>query len=196
MNRLILGLVTFFGVHLISMLALDWRNRVAERLGTRVWQGIYSVVALIGFYLIVSGYGAARASAALVYTTPQELRYVAAVLMLPFFPLALASVFSGRIRTRVQHPLLLSAMLWAVAHLLTNGSAADLLLFGTFLIWAIAVRRSLAQRPARRMIALPASPTNDVIAVVGGLALYVAFVLWLHVRWIGVPALAINQATG
>lgn len=196
MNRLILGLVTFFGVHLISMLALDWRNRVAERLGTRVWQGIYSVVALIGFYLIVSGYGAARASAALVYTTPQELRYVAAVLMLPFFPLALASVFSGRIRTRVQHPLLLSAMLWAVAHLLTNGSAADLLLFGTSLIWAIAVRRSLAQRPARRMIALPASPTNDVIAVVGGLALYVAFVLWLHVRWIGVPALAINQATG
>ena len=98
-------------------------------------------------------------------------------------------MFSGRIRARTQHPLLLSAMLWAVAHLLTNGSAADLLVFGTFLVWAIAVRRSLAQRPARRMIALPTSATNDVIAVVGGLALYAAFILWLHARWIGVPAL-------
>ncbi len=192
MNKLILGLAIFFGVHSISMLALGWRNRVAEKLGTRAWQGIYSVAALAGFYLIVSGYGAARSSAALVYAPPEALRYVAAVLMLPFFPLALASVFSGRIRARTQHPLLLSAMLWSVAHLLTNGSVADLLLFGTFLVWALAVRRSLAQRPARRMIALPASAINDVIAVAGGLALYVAFVLRLHVRWIGVPALALN----
>lgn len=192
MEKLILGLVIFFGVHSVSMLALGWRNRTAERLGTRAWQGIYSVAALVGFYLIVSGYGVARLSAAVVYATPQELRYVAAVLMLPVFPLALASVFSGRIRARTQHPLLLAAMLWSAAHLLTNGSAADLLLFGTFLIWAIAVRRSLAQRPARRMIALPASAANDVIAVVGGVALYAAFVLWLHARWIGVPALAVT----
>lgn len=190
MEKLILGLAIFFGVHSISMLALGWRNRVAERLGTRAWQGIYSVAALIGFYLIVSGYGAARSSAAVVYAAPQELRYVAAVLMLPFFTLALAAVFSGRIRARTQHPLLLATMLWTVAHLLTNGSGADLLLFGTFLVWAIAVRWSLAQRPARRMIALPASATNDVIAVVGGLALYAAFILWLHARWIGVPVLA------
>lgn len=189
MEKLILGLAIFFGVHSISMLALGWRNRVAERLGTRAWQGIYSVAALAGFYLVVTGYGAARSSATVVYTTPQELRYVAAVLMLPFFPLALASVFAGRIRARAQHPLLLAAMLWSVAHLLTNGSVADLLLFGAFLVWAIAVRRSLARRPARRMIALPASATNDVIAVGGGLALYAAFILWLHVRWIGVPVL-------
>jgi uncharacterized membrane protein len=69
---------------------------------------------------------------------------------------------------------------------LTNGSVADLLLFGVFLAWAIAVRVSLAHRPARRMIALTASATNDIIAVAGGLALYAAFILWLHARWIGV----------
>ena len=189
MNKLILGLAIFFGVHSISMLALGWRNRLAERLGTRSWQAIYSVVSLIGFYLIVSGYGAARPNAEVVYTTPQEFRYLAAILMLPFFPLALASVFSGRIKARAGHPLLLAAMLWTGAHFLTNGSSADLLLFGAFLAWAILVRLSLAHRPARRPIALPASATNDVIAVVGGLALYAAFVLWLHVRWIGVPVL-------
>jgi len=187
MNKLILGLAAFFGVHSISMLALDWRNRVAERLGARAWQGIYSLISLVGFYLIVSGYGAARSGAEVLYSTPASFRYLAALLMLPFFTLALASVFTGRIRARTQHPLLLATMLWSVAHLLTNGSVADLLLFGVFLAWAIAVRASLGRRPARKMIALPASATNDIIAVAGGLALYVAFLLWLHARWFGAP---------
>ena len=189
MNRLILGLAVFFGVHSISMVALGWRNLVVERLGTRAWQGIYSVAALLGFYLLISGYGAARVSAAVLYVSPAWLHYVAAVLMLPAFTLGLASVLPGRIKNRTQHPLVLAAMLWAVAHLLTNGSVADLLLFGAFLVWSVAVRTSLARRPARRPIALPRSGANDAIAVIGGLALYVAFILWLHARWIGVPVL-------
>lgn len=191
MNKLILGLAVFFGVHSISLLALGWRNRVAERLGSRVWQGIYSVIALLGFYLLVTGYGAARSSAAVLYVTPSWLHYVAAVLMLPVFPLALASVLPGRIRARAGHPLLLATMLWAVAHLLTNGSAADLLLFGVFLVWSVAVRLSLVQRPARPIRVLPASPVNDAIVVVGGLALYAVFVLWLHARWFGTAPLGV-----
>jgi uncharacterized membrane protein len=189
MNKLILGLAVFFGVHSISLLALALRNRIAERLGTLVWQGIYSVIALLGFYLLVTGYGAARASAAVLYVTPSWLRYVAALLMLPVFVLAFASVLPGRIRTRAGHPLLLATMLWAAAHLLTNGSVADLLLFGIFLVWAVAVRISLERRPARPIRVLPASSINDAIVVVGGLALYAAFVLWLHARWFGVPPL-------
>ena len=189
MNKFILGLTVFFGVHSISWLALDWRNRVAKRLGTRAWQGIYSVISLLGFYLLVTGYGAARASADVVYVTPSWLRYVSALLMLPVFSLALASVLPGRIRACAGHPLLLATMLWAVAHLLTNGSVADLLLFGIFLVWSVAVRLSLERRPARPIRTLPASPVNDVIVVVGGLALYAAFMLWLHAMWIGVPVL-------
>ena len=189
MTKLILGLAVFFGVHSISMVALGWRNRVVERLGTRAWQGIYSIAALLGFYLLISGYGAARISAAVLYVPPAWLHYVAAVLMLPAFTLGLASVLPGRIKNRTQYPLVLAAMLWAVAHLLTNGSVADLLLFGAFLVWTVAVRTSLARRPARRPIALPRSAANDAIAVIGGLALYVAFILWLHARWIGVPVL-------
>jgi uncharacterized membrane protein len=117
------------------------------------------------------------------------LRYVAALLMLPVFVLALASVLPGRIRARARHPLLLAAMLWAFAHLLTNGSVADILLFGTFLAWSIAVRQSLERRPVRRKIVLPMSAANDAIAIVGGLALYAIFVVWLHARWVGVPVL-------
>ena len=189
MDSLILGLVIFFGVHSISLLALGWRNRIAERLGKHAWQGIYSVAALIGFYLLVSGYGAARASASVLYVSPPWLRYVAALLMLPAFSLALASVLPGRIRARAQHPLLLATMLWAVAHLLTNGSVVDVLLFGTFLVWSVAVRVSLERRPARPIRTLPASAANDVIVVVGGLALYAIFILWLHARWFGASPL-------
>lgn len=191
MKTLILGIVVFFGVHSISMLALPWRDRLADRLGTITWQGIYSVAAAIGLYLIITGYGAAREAAQVLYVPPPWLRYVAALVMLPAFPLALASVFAGRIRAAVGHPLLLATMLWAAAHLLTNGSVADLLLFGVFLAWAVSVRISLGRRPARRPIALPASVLNDVIAVAGGLALYAAFVLWLHARWFGVQPLVV-----
>jgi uncharacterized membrane protein len=189
MERLILGLAVFFGVHCISLVAVGWRDRVAERLGKMTWQGIYSVASLIGFYLLVTGYGAARISTAVLYVTPPVFRYIAALLMLPTFSLALASVIPGRIRTAAQHPLLLATMLWAAAHLLTNGSVADLLLFGTFLAWAIAVRISLEHRPPRPIRVLPSSPANDFVVVIGGLALYAIFILWLHARWLGVSPL-------
>ena len=149
MNRLILGLAVFFGIHSISLLALGWRNRIAERLGRRAWQRIYSIAAILGFYLLISGYAAARVADAVLYVPPVWFRYIAALLMLPAFTLAFASVLAGRIKARTQHPLLLATMLWAVAHLLTNGSVADILLFGTFLVWSVAVRISLGRRPAR-----------------------------------------------
>jgi uncharacterized membrane protein len=192
MERLILGLVVFFGGHSISLLALGWRNRVAARLGPRAWQLVYSIIALLGFYLLVAGYGAARATAAVLYVPPPWLRYVAALLMLPAFTLALASVLPGRIRALSRHPLLVATLLWAVAHLLTNGSVADLLLFGTFLLWAVAVLISLERRPARRKFALRESVANDAIAVVGGLALYAIFIFWLHARWFGVSPLDVT----
>ena len=192
MEMLIVGLVVFFGGHSISLLALGWRNNAAERLGPRAWQFVYSIVALLGFYLLVTGYGAARATSAVLYVAPFWLGYVAALLMLPAFTLALASVLPGRIRALSRHPLLVATLFWAIAHLLTNGSVADLLLFGTFLLWGVAVLISLERRPARRKITLPKSGANDAIAVVGGLALYAIFILWLHAKWFGVSPLGVT----
>jgi len=192
MTKLIFGLVLFFGMHSVSMVALGWRNRMVERLGGGFWQAAYSVASLVGFFLIVSGYGAARQVAEVLYVPPTWLHYVAALLMLPAFTLALASLMPGRIQTLARHPLLLATKLWALAHLLTNGSVADVLLFGSFLVWAAAVRVSLKYRPARPIRMLPASKMNDVIAVVGGLALYAVFMLWLHAKLFGVPPIAMG----
>ena len=190
MNRLLLGLVVFFGVHSISLLALPWRNRIAERLGIRAWRLSYSIAAAIGLYLLISGYGAARGEDGLLYATPYAFRYLAAILMLPAFALALASVFRGRIAARAKHPLLVATMLWSIAHVITNGMVANVLLFGSFLVWSVAVRISLDRRPQRPPIALPESSTNDGIVVVGGLAAYLLVAFWLHARLFGVAPLA------
>jgi uncharacterized membrane protein len=190
MNRLALGLAVFFGVHAISLLALRWRDRMVERVGIRAWRRYYSIAAAVGLYLLIDGYGAARGADGVLYVTPPNFRYLAAILMLPAFTLALAAVFQGRISARARHPLLLATILWSVAHLLTNGATADVLLFGCFLAWAIAVRVSLEFRPQRPPIALRAAPTNDVIACVGGLAAYALVAFWLHARLFGVAPLA------
>jgi uncharacterized membrane protein len=192
MEKFALGFLIFFGAHCISLVAPAWRDRIAERLGKRKWQGIYSIVSLAGLYLLVSGFAAARDSAGIVYATPPSFHYIAAILMLPVFTLVLAAVMPGRIRARVQHPLLLATAIWSAAHLLTNGSVADLLLFGGFLAWSVAVRISLGRRPSRVTFALRASALNDAVALVGGLALYAVFLLWLHARLFGVAPLGIS----
>jgi len=117
------------------------------------------------------------------------MRHVAFLLMLPVFPLILAAYLPGRIKAALKHPMLVAVKTWALAHLLANGMLADVLLFGGFLVWAVAARISLGRRPPRpMMMPLPApSLRNDVIAVVAGLAIYVATLLWLHRALIGVP---------
>lgn len=183
------GLILFFVPHSISMVNEPWRNRIAKRLGEQRWQAIYSVVALAGFILIIWGYGLARQEPAIVYAAPPAMRHVAWLLMLPVFPLLIATYAPGRLRTITKHPMLLATMLWAAAHLLDNGTLADLLLFGSFLIWAVADRISMTRRAQRPLHDLPRTRFNDLIAIVAGLGLYLAFMFGLHGWLIGVPLL-------
>jgi uncharacterized membrane protein len=187
MNVLLLGLVIFFGVHSVSIVNDPWRDRMAAKVGEWTWKGLYALVAIAGFALIVWGYGLARLDPVVVYTPPDWLHPVAMVLLVPVFPLLLAAYLPGRIQTAAQHPMLVATKLWAVAHLLANGTLADVVLFGAFLVWAVLDRISMKHRTQRPIPAIPPTRANDLIAVVGGLALYVAFALWLHGWLIGVP---------
>jgi uncharacterized membrane protein len=188
MGMLVLGLVLFLGVHSVSIVARGWRERVRAQVGGGPWRGLYSLVALAGFVLIAWGYDAARQDAVVLYT-PFPMRHVTAALMLPVFPLVLAAYFPGRIKAAVGgHPMLVGTMLWALAHLLANGTLADLLLFGGFLAWAVADRWSFTRRPPQALKTAPPSGANDWLAVGIGLAAYVVFALWLHQPLIGVPA--------
>ena len=185
----ILGLILFFGIHSIAIVSNAWRDRMADRIGVWPWKGLYAVVALLGLVLIIYGYGLVRTTSAVLYTPAPWLTHLAMLLLLPVFPLLLATYLPGRISSRVKHPMLVATILWAFAHLLVNGRVADLLLFGIFLIWAVADLISMSRREQRAIPGAPASNRNDVIAVALGLILYLLFILGLHALLIGVPVL-------
>jgi uncharacterized membrane protein len=179
MEQLILGLVLFLGMHSVSIVALPLRDRLAAKseLG---WRAAYAVTSLIGIVLVARGYGELRQAPTVLYSSPVWLRHVAALFLLPTFVLFLAPYFSGRIKNATKHPQLVAVKLWAVAHLLVNGTVADVLLFGSFLVWALADRISMKGRPASPVTRAPESAANDTVLVVIGLALYAAMVFWLH----------------
>jgi uncharacterized membrane protein len=185
---LIVGLILFLGVHSVSIIDADWRNQMAARLGQLPWKAIYGLVALVGLYLIVIGYGQARLAVdpIVVYQPPVWMRHITLLLMLPVFALLLAAYLPGRIQRATKHPMLLATKIWALAHLLANGTLADLLLFGSFLIWAVADRISVKRRAPISTPAAPAGRFNDWVALGGGLALYLLFLFWAHKALFGV----------
>ena len=183
MPLLILGLVLFLGIHSVSIVAPAWRDRQLALRGEGAWKGIYSIVALIGFVVLIYGYGLARQSPVVLYTPPTALRHLALLLMLPFFPLLFATYLPGRIKRAVKHPMLVAVKLWAVAHLISNGTLHDVLL-GSFLAWAVFDRIAVKRRAVPHQVpGAPPSAMNDGVAIVGGLVAYAVFVMWAH-RWL------------
>src|SRR5450755_1514051 len=182
---LIAGLALFFAAHSVSIAAPFWRDRMVLLVGTLQWKGLYALIAVGGFAALIWGYSLARHSPIIVFAPPFWLRSATFILMLPVFPLALAAYLPGKIKTATRHPLLAATKLWATAHLLSNGTLAAVLLFGSFLAWAVADRISLKRRAQAPIHTLPASSFNDAIAVIGGLALYILFVWRLHLWLIG-----------
>jgi uncharacterized membrane protein len=191
MTVLVIGLIVFLGIHSISIFAPDFRNQTAARIGAGPWRGIYSLISLVGFALLVWGYGVARSEPVVLYNPPLWTRHVTALLMLPVFPLLFAPYFPGRIKTALKHPMLVAVKLWAVAHLISNGTLADVVLFGGFLAWAVADRISYKHRQQRPLKGAPPTARNDAIVVIVGLAIYALFVFWLHLKLTGVQPFAL-----
>ncbi len=191
---LILGLVLFLGMHSVRMLAPGFRSSFIADRGENAWKGLYSVVSIVGFVLIIWGFGTARGEGPVLYVLPFWFSHITLLLMLvSFIMLAAAYVPSGRIKPAIKHPMLLAVKLWAFGHLLSNGDLASVLLFGSFLVWAICDRISESRRE-REGLTTPPEPgpiRNDAIVVVIGVVAYVLFVWKLHEWLIGVPPIVI-----
>lgn len=190
MGLLIVGLVIFLGIHSVSIVSPDVRAAALARFGEAGWKISYSLISLLGLVLLVRGFALARQAPVVLYVPPLWLRHITWLLMLPVFPLLLAAYLPGRIKTAVKHPLLTSVKLWALAHLLANGTLADVLLFGGFLLWAGLDRMSLKRRPPRAISTAPPGRYNDLIAVLAGLALYGLFIYRVHFWLFGVSPMA------
>jgi uncharacterized membrane protein len=192
MTYLILGLIIFLGAHSVRIFAEDWRTRTIARVGTYGWKGVYALVSIAGFVLLVWGYGQARLSSAVLYDPPLLMRQFGSLLMLVSFVLLAAAYVPGNhIKAAFGHPMLAGVKLWALAHLLSNGRVADVVLFGAFLIWAVAdfiAARKRDRAAATRYAA--ASGVGTVLAVIAGVAAWTAFALWAHLWLIGVKPIS------
>jgi uncharacterized membrane protein len=188
MTWLILGLLLFLGAHSSRIVAEAWRARMIARIGLNPWKGLYSLVSLAGFVLLVIGYGQARQLGLTLYDPPLFTRHIAALLMLPSMVLLVAAyVPRNHFKARFGHPMLLAVKLWALAHLLSNGRAAEVILFGAFLAWAVADFIVARRRDHAAGTVYPAGEGwRSALVLITGTALWAVFAAVLHQWLIGV----------
>ncbi len=188
MTALVLGLLMFLGVHSTRVFAEDWRTRTRQRLGEGGYKGLYTVVSLVGFALIVWGYGQARLQPMPLWDPQPWARHMAALLTLVAFVLLAAAYVPGNgIKARLHHPMVLGVKVWALSHLLANHLLADLLLFGGFLVWSVLSFRAARQRDrAAGTVYAPGRPAMTAVTVGLGLAAWAIFAFWAHRALIGV----------
>lgn len=188
MTTLLLGLLLFFSAHSVRILAEGWRARQIARMGEKTWKGMFAAVSLAGLALIVWGYGQTRLAPVDLWFPPRWTVHVAALLTLPAFVLLVAAYVPGnRIKAAIGHPMVLGVKVWALAHLLSNGRAADVLLFGAFLIWAVLDFAAARRRDRRAGTRYPAGSAGRDAAVIGiAVAAWAAFAFLLHGWLIGV----------
>lgn len=188
MTWLALGLALFLGIHLTRALVPRWREAMITRLGEKGWKALYTVVSLVGFGLILWGYAQARQTAIVLWPPIRGMNHLAAALMLvAMILLAAAYVPRNLFKARLQHPMTLAVKVWAFAHLLANNTLADVMLFGSFLVWSIIVFRAARRRPAPK--SPPPTMAGTATTLVVGVALWAFFTFWAHAAWLGVAPL-------
>ena len=189
---MIVGLGLFFGVHtLTTQRAL--RARLIKAIGEGGYKLGYTLVSLVGFALIVWGFAHYRSSGLIeVWSPPKALKHLNTALMLPAVILVVAAYMRGRIYTTLKHPMLAGVKLWAFGHLLANGDLGGIILFGSFLAWAVFDRISMKSRMDGGGPPIPVGgTTNDLIAVAVGIVVYLALGFPFHPVVIGVPVFGV-----
>jgi uncharacterized membrane protein len=191
MAILVLGLIIFLGLHSTRIVAESGRERAIARLGEGPWKGIYSLLSAVGFVLIVWGFADARWTAPALWTPFPGARHVTILLMLIALVLLAAYLFKqSHITAVVHHPMVWAVVAWSLGHLIANGSAADVVLFGAFLIWAAADLASSYARDRRNRVVYPEPKWSATIgAVVVGMVFWAVIALWLHFWLFGVSPL-------
>jgi len=189
---MILGLVLLLGVHTLTT-QRELRARLIARAGEAGYKAGYALASLAGLALIVWGFSHYRATGWIdVWYPPKALKHVTDALMLPAVILVVAAYVRGRIYTALKHPMLSGVKLWAAAHLLVNGDLGSIILFGSFLAWAVFDRISLKRRADAGAPPIPVGGIgNDLIAVAVGLVAYLALAFAFHPVVIGVPVVGV-----
>ncbi len=187
----IAGMVIFFGAHIYSAVRIRGEHDIKNRIGYGPYMGLYSLVSLIGFVLIVYGFGALK-GAGILYTPPNWARHVNILLMIPALILLVASQLpAGQIKRVTRHPMLVAVKLWAIGHLLANGELNSVLLFGSFLAYAVFDRIRVKRRGDMGPdLDVRVAGKMDVVSIIIGVGVWTALAFWLHPVLFGVSVIA------
>jgi uncharacterized membrane protein len=178
---LVLGLLVFLGAHSIRIFADDWRTAQIAKFGAGKWKGSYTLVSIVGFVLIVQGFAAARVEPVLLWSSPVWARHLASLgMLIALILLVAAYVPRNHIKAKLQHPMVLAVKVWALVHLLANGRLVDVLLFGSFLVWAVLDFRSARQRGP---VVVTATVIGTLITLVVGAGVWFGLVCCAH-QWL------------
>lgn len=191
MGMMILGLVLFLGVHSTRIVADGWRTGMIRRLGASRWKGLYALISVVGLVLVVWGFSLARQQPVQLWAPPFFMRHVAWLLTLVAFILLVATYVPGNaIKARLHHPMVLGVMFWAAAHLLAIGNLANVVLFGSFLVWAaLSFRAARARDRVERTLYPAGTALGTLITVVAGIIVWAGIAFWAHGLIIGIRPL-------
>lgn len=198
MLTLVAGLVLFLGAHSVRVFGEGWRTAMVAQMGEKGWKGMVTLVSIAGFVLIVVGFGLARQSPVVLWPQPPVwTRHLAALLTLVAFVLVTAAYVPGNaIKAKLHDPMILGVKVWAFAHLVANNTLAEVVLFGSFLAWAVldfraARKRRLAAGTSSQPPVGGAGMGKTAMTVAIGAVAWAAFAFWLHRVLIGVAPLGV-----
>ena len=207
MGLLMLGLFLFLGVHSLRIISESRRTSLLELLGEKKFKGIYAVLSLLGFLVLIAGYAEARLTPQWIWMPPPAARHAMFLLMWLAFILWAAAYINGNvIKQRIGHPMVVGVKVWALAHLVANGQSHQMVLFAAFLFWAVLSFRSARRRDRLALLRLeeqglapePKVPVskaaNGLVLAIGTIA-WMVFMAWGHKWLIGVSPFAINLGT-
>jgi uncharacterized membrane protein len=184
---LVFGLALFLGAHVFVTLRTP-RAALIKDIGEGRYKGLMALVSLAGLVLIGYGFGQYRATGWIdVWSPPGWTYYITQILMWPASIFVVAAYSRGNIWRALKHPMLIGVKTWAAAHLISNGDLGSIVLFGSFLAWAVYDRITLKHRSDPGAPAIPVGGhRNDTIALVVGTVLFLALGFIFHPLVVGV----------
>ena len=188
---LVWGLVIFLGTHSIRVTGDGLRDQLVQSIGPARFKAIYALASLLGFALLVYGFGIARDAPVVLWTPPPAMKHLAYLLtLIAMVLMAAVYVPHNAIKAKLHHPMVLSVKVWALAHVLANGTLAHLVLFGSMLIWSVLLFKASRARDKRNQVVYaPGNKGATILTLEIGIAIWLLFVGWAHDWLIGVQVM-------
>lgn len=132
---LVLGIIIWSAMHFIPASAPGFRSKLIDRFGTVLYKVGFGIITLAALALIIWSWP--KASANSLYLPPTWGAFFTIFLTLIAFVLFFAPYIDNNYRRMIRHPQLVGVILWGVGHLLANGEARSVVLFGGLTLWAL-----------------------------------------------------------